>query len=179
MCLQGEGNKTEAQIKERKENRTNQKGKKMTTITINDKNHTIELSKTFAKAASLFGSVEYNQLQVARRDYPHYRVITMKQKSTRKDVFANMSFAFMDKYVKEHADDTAKAEYLNLRGLKENWDKDENGIPADYQSIKDWFLSTFKEFEEFQTKRQGLLDKIQREKKARLERLATARKQSA
>jgi len=151
----------------------------MTTIAVNPKNHTIELSKAYSKLAYCPGTDEYKQLQEARRDYPNYRVVTMKQKGTRKDVFANLSFAFMDKYVKEHADDTAKAEYLNLRGLKENWDKDENGIPADYQSIKDWFLSTFKEFEEFQTKRQALLDKIQWEKKARLERLAIARKQSA
>ena len=110
----------------------------MTTITINAKNRTIELSKTFAKAASLFGSEEYNQLQIARRDYPSYRVVTIKQKGAAKADFANLSFNYMDKYVKTHAQtDDVKTEYRSLRGLDENWDKDENGIAADYQIIKD------------------------------------------
>ena len=141
----------------------------MTTITINAKNRTIELSKTFAKAASLFGSEEYNQLQVARRDYPSYRVVTIKQKGSTKAEFAKMSFDYMDKYVKAHAQtDDVKAEYRSLRGLDENWDKDENGIAADYQIVKDWFLNTFREFEQFRTQREALLKKIQQEKKERL-----------
>ena len=140
----------------------------MTTITINAKNRTIELSKTFAKAASIFGSEEYNQLQVARRDYPSYRVVTLKQKGTGKDVFANLSFSYMDKYVKNHADDKNKTAYLKLRGLKEDWDKDEEGIAADYQTIKDWFLNAFPEFEQFHKERKALLEKIQREKATRL-----------
>ena len=43
----------------------------MNAISLNAKNRTIELSNSFAKAASLFGSEEYKQLQEARRDYVH------------------------------------------------------------------------------------------------------------
>ena len=135
----------------------------MTTITINAKNHTIEMNKTFAKAASLFGSEEYNQLQVARRDYPNYRVVTVKQKGTGKADFTNLSYDFMDKYVNDHAEsDDLKAEYRSLRGF------DENGIAADYQTVKDWFLNNFPEFEQFRANRLALLDKIQKDKEARL-----------
>ena len=74
----------------------------MNAITINAKNRTIELSKVFAKAASLFGSEEYRRLQEARRDYPNYRVITVKQKGTGKAEFAKLSFDFMDKYIANH-----------------------------------------------------------------------------
>ena len=124
----------------------------MNAITINSKNHTIELSKTFAKAASIFGSEEYNQLQIARRDYPNYRVVTLKQKGTGKADFTNLSYDFMDKYVNDHAEsDDLKAEYRSLRGL------DENGIAADYQTVKDWFLNNFPEFEQFRANRLALL----------------------
>ena len=83
----------------------------MNTITINAKNRTIELSNTFSKAASLFGSEEYRQLQEARRDYPSYRVVTVKQKGTGKADFAKLSFNYMDKYVKTHEiSDDLKAE---------------------------------------------------------------------
>lgn len=44
----------------------------MKNLTINAKNHTIEMNKAFTAAASVFGSDEYNQLQTARRDYPTY-----------------------------------------------------------------------------------------------------------
>ena len=148
----------------------------MNAITINAKNRTIELSNTFAKAASLFGSEKYRQLQEARRDYPSYRVITLKQKSTGNADFTKLSFKFMDKYVKDHANsDDLKAEYRSLRGLDENWDSDENTIAADYQIVKDWFLNTFSEFEQARKERLELLEKIKREKAERL----AARKRAA
>ena len=142
----------------------------MNTITINAKNRTIELSNTFAKAASLFGSEEYRQLQEARRDYPSYRVVTLKQKGTGNADFAKLSFDFMDKYIANHeVSEELKADYRSLRGL------DDNGVAVDFQTIKDWFLNTFPEFEKFHTDRNALLEKIKAEKAARL----AARKKAA
>lgn len=141
----------------------------MNAITINAKNRTIELSNTFAKAASLFGSEEYRQLQEARRDYPSYRVVTMKQKGTAKAEFAKLSFDFMDKYVKNHTNsDELTNEYRSLRGLDENWKKDENGLAEDFQIIKDWFLNTFPAFEQAHNERVELLKKIKEDKAKRL-----------
>ena len=135
----------------------------MNAITINTKNHTIELSKAFAKVATIFGTDEYNQLQTVRRDYPNYRVVTLKQKSTGKAEFAKLSFDFMDKYIVSHdVNDGLKAEYNSLRG------RDENGVAADFQIVKDWFLNAFPEFEQFHNERKALLEKIQREKEVRL-----------
>ncbi len=142
----------------------------MTSISINTKNRTIELSNTFAKAASLFGSEEYRQLQEARRDYPNYRVITVKQKSTAKADFQKLSFSYMDEYVKKHIQtEDLKKEYLNLRALDEDWNKDKGKEAADYQVIKDWFLNNFPEFEKFRADRLALLEKIKEDKKKRLE----------
>ena len=142
----------------------------MNAISVNTKNRTIELSNTFAKAASLFGSEEYKQLQEARRDYPSYLVVTLKQKGTGKAEFAKLSFDFMDKYIASHdVSDDLKAEYNSLRG------RDDNGVAVDFQIVKDWFLNTFPEFEKFRADRLALLEKIDAEKKARL----AARKKAA
>ena len=141
----------------------------MTSISINPKNRTIELSNTFASTAFIFGTEEYKQLQEARRDYPSYRVVTVKQKGSGKTEFAKLSFSFMDEYVKDHApSDDIKATYLELRGLDQNWKVDENGLPEDHARIKNWFLNTFTEFEEARAKRKALLEKIQKDKEARL-----------
>ena len=141
----------------------------MTSISINPKNRTIELSNTFASTAFIFGTEEYKQLQEARRDYPSYRVVTVKQKGSGKTEFAKLSFSFMDEYVKNHANsDDLKAQYLSLRGLNEKWEKDENGLAEDLQTIKDWFLNTFPEFEKFRADRLALLEKIKEGKKNRL-----------
>ncbi len=140
-----------------------------TNIKINTKNRTIEMTNTFAKAASIFGSDEYRDLQDARHDYPNYRVVTLKQKSAGKTEFAKLSFNYMDKYVKDHANsDDLKAEYRSLRGLDENWKKDESEFAEDFQTIKDWFLNNFSEFEQARKDRRELLAKIKSEKEARL-----------
>lgn len=136
----------------------------MTTIAVNPKNHTIELSKAYSKLAYCPGTDEYKQLQEARRDYPNYRVVTVKQKGAAvKADFANLSFDFMDKYIASHDEKgDLMPVYRTLRGL------DENGVAVDYQTIKDWFLNTFPEFEQFRADRLALVEKIKREKEARL-----------
>ena len=57
----------------------------MTAITINAKNRSIELTKTFAAASSKFGTPEYDQLQQVRRDYPNYKVVTIARKAPKSD----------------------------------------------------------------------------------------------
>ena len=114
-------------------------------------------------------SKEYEELQEVRHDYPGYREVIVKQKGTGRTEFAKLSFKFMDKYVKDHANsEDLKAKYRELRGLDENWEKDENGLPEDHAIVKDWFLNNFTEFEEARAKRKALLEKIQKDKEARL-----------
>ena len=44
----------------------------MTTIQINHKNNTIEMTKKFYTESCKFGTDEYKTLQEVRRDYPGY-----------------------------------------------------------------------------------------------------------
>ena len=76
----------------------------MTAITINAKNRTIELTKTFATASSKFGSPEYEQLQMARKDYPNYKVVTITRKAPKSDkpTFKGLTYEYMEKYIKSH-----------------------------------------------------------------------------
>ena len=55
----------------------------MTTLNINLKDRTIEMTKAFATAAGRFGTEEYRILQEARRDQPNYRVTVKKSKKSR------------------------------------------------------------------------------------------------
>lgn len=52
-------------------------------MTINFKKNAIEMTKAEAKAASVYGSAAYDNLQNARRDYPTYTVVIKATSSKR------------------------------------------------------------------------------------------------
>ena len=67
---------------------------------INEKKHTIELSKKEAKAAAKFGTAEYKNLQEARRDYPTFSVKTVSQKpATKKNTYKGLTYEYMEMYI--------------------------------------------------------------------------------
>ena len=136
----------------------------MSNITINAANHTIEMNKTFSKAASKYGTPEYIELQNARRDYPDFRTVTVAKKGAKPE-YKGLTYEYMEKYIKAHDDEdgTIMAEYLTLRG------KDEEGLSvdadsADYLDIKEWFFQSFPAIEQFYNKRNALIEKIAQRK---------------
>ncbi len=141
----------------------------MSNIIINTKKNTIEINKTFARAASLFGSDEYNALQAARRDNPSFKVVTVSKKTTKTE-FKGLTYEYMEKYIAAHDDENGSimAEYEMLRG-KSNAAKDAMAEAADYDMIKEWFLMTFPAISKFHCDREALLKRIAEQKKARLE----------
>ena len=132
----------------------------MTNITINAKNHTIEMNKTTAKAASIYGTEEYNALQAVRRDYPTYRVITVKQKGAKPE-YKGMDYKYMEKYIAAHDDENGSimAQYKMLTGKSEAG-KDAMADAACYADVKAWFLMTYPNIENFHKDRDDLLKKI-------------------
>lgn len=132
----------------------------MTTITINTQKRTIEMNKTFATAASKFGTDEYAQLQEARRDYPTFKVVTVTRKAA-KSAFKGLTFKYMEKYIAAHdnEDKSIMAEYKMLRA--EFDEEDENvkmlADSASYKEIKDWFLKKFPEIKKFHEDRAKIL----------------------
>ena len=136
----------------------------MTNIIINAKNHTIEMNKTVTKAASRFGTSEYNELQEVRRAYPTFRVVTVAKK-TAKPIYKGLTFEYMEKYIAAHDDEeqSITAEYLMLRGLDEAG-KDADADSANYSDIRDWFFQAFPAIEQFHSDRDALLEKIAQRK---------------
>ena len=126
---------------------------------INQKNRAIEMSKKFAKAAAVFGSDEYKQLQEVRRDYPNFRVVTVSRKTTgKKETFKGLTYEYMELYIQKHDDEekSIMAEYLMLRGKT---DEAEEALAESftYLEMKDWFLKKFPAIASFHEARAKLM----------------------
>ena len=134
---------------------------KMTTIIINAKNRTIEISKTFAAAASKFGSQEYRDLMDARRENPSYKVVTVVKKGARPK-FKGLTYEYMETYIAKHDDDenTIMNEYKVLRAQTEEAEE-ALAVSASYTEIKDWFFEKYPAVAQFhKTRAQMLSEKV-------------------
>jgi len=126
---------------------------------INEKKHTIELSKKEAKAAAKFGTTEYKNLQEARRDYPTFSVKTVSQKpAAKKSTYKGLTYEYMEMYIQKHddAEKSIMAEYLMLRGMT---DEAEEALAESftYLEMKDWFLKKFPAIASFHEARAKLM----------------------
>lgn len=126
---------------------------------INQKNHAIEMTKKFAKAATKFGSDEYKQLQEARRDYPNFRVVTVSRKpDNKKDQYKGLTYEYMERYIQKHDDEqkSIMAEYLTLRG-KTAQAEEALAESFSYLEMREWFLKKFPAIAQFREARAKLL----------------------
>ena len=125
-------------------------------VRINRKSHTIEVTKSFDKAASRFNSDEYQALQQVRKDYPSFTVV-VKTVRTKADHFKGLTYDFMEKYIASHDDaDARMKEFNDLRAKSD----EAMAIGADacsYGEIKAWFFKTYPEIEAFQRRREQAL----------------------
>lgn len=137
-------------------------------ITINNTARTIEMNKTYSKAASKFGSPEYQELQAARRDYPDYRVVTIAQKGAKSE-FKGLTYDYMKEYIKKHddAEHTIMNEFQMLRGLSDAG-KEADADAVDYSTIKDWFFQQFPAIEKFHQDRNALVERIAKQKQEKI-----------
>lgn len=124
----------------------------MSTIRINEKNRTIELmSKKFATAASKYGTIEYMDLQAARRDYPNYKVV-VKNTSRTNSSFKGLTYDYMEKYIKSHGTEEEKTEKFNAYKNKRLNVECLSSATA-YREVKEWFLEQYPEVAEFGEKK--------------------------
>lgn len=137
-------------------------------IVLNNKNHTIELTKKFAAASSVYGSEEYKMLQEARRDYPTYRVVTVSKKSdkAKKNMFKGLTYEYMELYIEMHDDEekTIMSKFKALRGQDEMLEDLEMESES-YFTIKAWFLGQFPEIGEFQKQREAITEVVYQKQK--------------
>ncbi len=122
-------------------------------ISINYADRTIDLSTSFAKAASIFGSAEYKTLTEAKRDFPTYTVNIVSSKRKNPSRFKNLTLEFIESYIRKHDDDAKKnlTEFATLRAMRLEdgklieYDDGELRKAATFLEIKEWFLETYHE----------------------------------
>ena len=150
--------------------------KKSISITLNRQNNTIEVTKKFYEAASKYNSEEELLLRGAQQNNPGYKVEVISRKT--KSTYKGLDYDFMTTYIKAHDDEnkTKMAAFLEMRALTAEAIM-MDVAPADYLSVKEWFLNEFPEIEAFHEKRQQMLDNI--EKKSAEKRLARQKKNFA
>ena len=104
----------------------------------------IIMSRSFEKCASIAGSEEYRRLQAVRQDYPTFAVVRRSiKKAPTKQVYAGLTYAYMEKYIADHANsEKIKMEYNELRLIGACH-------KVSYPTIKKWFLETYPEIVEF------------------------------
>ena len=139
-------------------------------IKVNRKMRTLEISKTFEKAASRFGSEEYNALMLAREQNPGYtvKVVTRKTAKSDKPSYKGLTYEYMEKYIMAHDDENQSimTEYMELRGMTEEAE-DALVDSFSYQEMKEWFLDKFPAIAEFHQKREALREKTQQKKETK------------
>lgn len=125
----------------------------MSTICINEKNRTIEITKSFAKVARMFGTTEYQELKTARNDFPGFKVIT-KSAGKKNGQFKGLTLKYMEAYIEKHDDEekTIMTTFNTLRGLDENGAELDFAATASYGEIKAWFLKKYPVFKEYTEK---------------------------
>ena len=116
----------------------------------------IELTTAEAKEAFTFGTDAYKDLQAARRDYPGFKVVTIKAKRNRND-FSDLTLKSISIYVTAHGTDEQKEHFafISKRTI------DEDGAycePQPFFKIKEWFLATFPEIK---AERKAYREKVQ------------------
>lgn len=121
----------------------------MANIKINETKKVIEITKSFEKKARMYGTKEYDDLQIVRRDYPNFKVIT-KAARRNTDGFKGLTFEYMEKYIKEHSEEKdLLAEFYKKCGRNENGENIDFFKGEPYGKIKKWFLEQYPIFQEY------------------------------
>ena len=137
----------------------------MADIKLNHEKLIIEVTKKFMNKANIYNSKENRELLAAQRDYPGFKVVVNKGKSG-KEYYNGLDYDYMEKYIKDHDDEkkSIMEEYLTLRG-KSDEAQSANAKSVSYGKIKEWFLGTYPEIQEFHSNREDILKRVKENKK--------------
>ena len=133
----------------------------MTEIRILNNKNTIEITKSFEKKASIFGTEEYRNLQEVRRDYPNF-AIKIKSDS-RKGKFKGLTIERMREYIIKHEENAEirdrKLNDFNTLTGKDDIGKELGIESASYGEVKKWFLDNYPEINSYFEERKLIIKK--------------------
>ena len=138
----------------------------MTNITVNRKMRTLEITKSFNRLASRYGTDEYNLLQKAKADNPGFKVVVKSSSSKKRESYKGLTFKYMEKYIEDHDNEekTIMAEFKTMRAETDEA-REAFAESMSYKEIKDWFFLTYPVIAEFHKKREKLMEDIDKKKK--------------
>ena len=100
-------------------------------------NKTIEISKTFANKASVFGSDEYCTLRAAVQELPDFKVEIKAVLVPRQTYMKGMTYDYMEAYIANIDTDGSLMEQFRLLRQRYN-----------YAVVKKWFVNLVSTFNE-------------------------------
>lgn len=116
----------------------------MNAVRINHSERTIEITKKFAKEASVYNSPAYKELKEIRNDNPGYSVV-VREVSKKTSACNKITLKTMENYIKMHdTDGKIMEEFKKLRDEKVG----ENLHKTTFFQIKKWFFETYSELSE-------------------------------
>ena len=119
----------------------------MTAIRVNYADRKIIISSAFEKKAFIPGTVEYDQLQAVRKDYPEFALVTRKFKTnTTQEHYRGLGYDFMRDYIRSHEDDPKPVLDVleEMIGISKC-----HSLNKRYPTIKAWFLKRYPAIAEF------------------------------
>jgi len=112
---------------------------KKSNIILNHRDHTITVSKSFYKRASVYGSAEYRELRNAMMENPSYSI---EFKTIEKKTYRELTFKVMKDYIETQPDsDKMLAKFAAVQRVA----KAKGGL---YPLTKKWFLNAYPDYKE-------------------------------
>ena len=136
----------------------------MKNISFNFQKNTIEISATFAKTASIYGSDAYIELMNARRDFPTFTIKVVKNAAKKNQAFKGLDQNYMKKYITDKSG--AESEQMETFKILCGETESDFAAKASFGEIKMWFLNTYPEVGNGRKKIDEILAKTREAKKA-------------
>lgn len=126
----------------------------------------IEMTKAEARAAGVYGTVEFEELANLKKAFPSFRIVTKASKS--KDSMKGLDTNYMERYIRAHddAENTILKEFYALRGMDAQGQKKELAQAVSYGELKMWFLATYPEVEKMNETVNAILAKAKAKRQA-------------
>lgn len=126
----------------------------------------IEMTKAEARAAGVYGTVEFEELENLKKAFPSFRIVIKASKS--KDNMKGLTVDYMKKYIAAHDDENGSTMkvFNSLRGIYEEG-ATEFARVATYGELKMWFLDTYPEVEDMNKAVNDILAKAKKSREAK------------
>ena len=113
-------------------------------LKVDDRNKRLIMDRTFNKNRRIVGSPEYDMLQRARADYPHYSVELRRiKKNPEKESYKHLNYAYMREYIRRHPLAELRMAEFEEKCLRAG----KNDNP--FHRVRDWFFEAYPEIDDF------------------------------